>query len=110
MDKNIFHRFADIEPREMTPGYVSRIIHTENNTMNFIEVKEGSVSAIHQHPHHQCIFVLEGSFELTLNGVPQVLDKDTFATIPGDVPHGGKALTDCVLLDIFSPVREDFKY
>ena len=109
MDANIFHRFADIIPREMVPGFLSRIIHTETNTFNFLEIKEGSISEIHQHPHHQCIFVLEGEFELTINGTPTLLNTGLFATIPGNVPHGGRAISDCKLLDIFNPVREDFK-
>jgi quercetin dioxygenase-like cupin family protein len=53
--------------------------------------------------------VLEGEFELTVNGEPQILTKGLFATIPGNVPHGGRAITNCKLLDIFNPVREDFK-
>ena len=109
MNTEIFKQFADIQPREMSPGFISRIIHTESNTINFLEIKAGSVSEVHSHPHHQCAFVLEGEFELTVNGEPQVLSTGLFATIPSNVPHGGRAITDCKLLDIFNPVREDFK-
>jgi quercetin dioxygenase-like cupin family protein len=109
MDSTIFHRFADIEPQEMTPGFTGRIIHTESNTFNFLEIKAGSISEIHRHPHHQCLFVLEGEFELTVNGKATILTTGLFATLPGNVPHGGRAITDCKLLDVFNPVREDFK-
>lgn len=110
MDNTIFHRFADIAPREMTPGFTGRIIHTETNTFNFLDIKAGSVSAIHQHPHHQCLFVLEGEFELIVDGKATILTTGLFATLPGNVPHGGRAITDCKILDVFNPVREDFKY
>ncbi len=109
MDTNIFKKFSDIPTKAIAPGYACKIIHTENNSINFIEVKAGSVTPIHQHPHHQCAFVIEGQFELTVNGVPQVLDANTFAVIPPNVWHGGKAITDCKLIDVFNPVREDFK-
>ena len=109
MDTNIFRQFTDVPTKEMTPGYFSKIIHTDTNTINFIEVKAGAVSPIHQHPHHQCAFVVKGQFELTVDGVPQILDTNTFAVIPPFVWHGGKAITDCTLIDVFNPVREDFK-
>lgn len=109
MNTEIFHQFADILPKEMSPGFISRIIHTATNTINFLEIKAGSISEVHQHPHHQCAFVLEGEFELTVNGKSELLTPGVFATITSNIPHGGRAITDCKLLDIFNPVREDFK-
>jgi quercetin dioxygenase-like cupin family protein len=53
--------------------------------------------------------VLEGKFELTVDGIPQVLDPGMFAIIPSNIVHGGTAVTDCKLIDIFSPAREDYK-
>jgi quercetin dioxygenase-like cupin family protein len=110
MENQIFYHFSDIETREMTLGYFSKIIHTANNTINFLEVKAGAVSAMHQHVNHQCAFVIEGQFELTVDGVSRILDTGTFAMIPPNVIHGGRAITDCKLIDIFDPVREDFKF
>jgi quercetin dioxygenase-like cupin family protein len=109
MDPSIINKFDNIPVKEMSPGYFARLIHTDTNTLNFLSVDAGAVSAIHTHPHQQCVFVLEGSFELTVNGKPEILDKDTFAVIPPNVPHGGRAITNCKLLDIFYPVREDLK-
>lgn len=110
MNNEIFKAFSDIEVREMSPGFFSKIIHTTNNTINFIEIKAGSDSPIHSHPHHQCAFVLKGKFEMTVGGETQILDTGKFVLIPPNIPHSGKAITDCTLLDIFDPVREDFKY
>jgi quercetin dioxygenase-like cupin family protein len=109
MDTSIFKKFSDIPAKQMSPGYMAQLIHTEVNTLNFLEVEAGAVSAIHTHEHHQCAFVLEGQFELIVNGVPQILDANTFAIIPPHVPHGGRAITNCKLLDIFNPIREDLR-
>jgi quercetin dioxygenase-like cupin family protein len=109
MDTTIFKQFNDIATKEIAPGFFSKLIHTENNTINFIEVKAGCSVPRHQHVHQQCSFVIEGEFELTVNDVPQVLTTGLFAVIPSNVWHGGKAITDCRLIDLFSPVREDYR-
>jgi len=109
MDEAIFKQFADIDIKEIAPGFFSKLIHTETNTINFIEVKAGSSIPRHQHIHQQCSFAIEGQFEMTVNGVPQMLDPGLFAIIPSNAWHGGIAITDCKLIDIFSPVREDYR-
>lgn len=110
MDTSVFHQFAGITAREIAPGFFSKLIHTDTNTINFIEVKAGCALPIHTHVHQQLSFVLEGEFELTVNGDPQILNPGLFAVIPSNAPHGGRAITDCKLIDIFSPLREDYRF
>lgn len=109
MDTSIFHHFSEIKTKEIAPGFFSKLIHTETNTINFIEVKAGCSVPRHRHIHQQCSFVIEGKFELTVNDIPQILDAGLFAVIPSNAWHSGTAVTDCKLIDIFSPVREDYK-
>jgi len=109
MDTSIFHYFNDIETKEIAPGFFSKLIHTETNTINFIEVKAGCSVPRHRHIHEQCSFIIEGEFELTVNDIPQVLNTGLFAIVPSNAWHSGTAITDCRLIDIFSPAREDYK-
>lgn len=109
MDASVFRKFSDIETKEIAPGFFSKLIHTETNTINFIEVKAGSTVPLHQHIHQQCAFSLEGKFELIVDGIPQILEPGLFAVIPPNVWHSGTAITDCKLIDVFSPVREDYR-
>ena len=109
MDESIFKKFEDIATKEIAPGFFSKLIHTDGNTINFIEVKAGCSVPRHQHIHAQCSFAIEGRFELTVNDVPQVLDAGLFAIIPPNAWHSAVAVTDCKLVDIFSPPREDYK-
>jgi quercetin dioxygenase-like cupin family protein len=109
MPEGFFHSLADIEIKEIAPGFLSKLVHTSGNTINFIEVKAGNAVPLHTHMHEQSSFVLEGQFEMTIAGETQVLEPGTYCIIPSMVQHGGKAITDCKLLDIFNPVREDYR-
>ena len=109
MDKTPFYSFDAIEPKEIAPGFISRLIHTTSNTINFIQVKAGNMVPLHKHHNEQYAFVIEGQFELTIEDEVQILNRNSFAIIPPDVLHSGIAITDCKLIDIFSPPREDYK-
>jgi len=108
MDNPIFNSFGDIVVKEIAPGFFSKLIHTDNNTINFIEVAAGCSVPLHRHVHQQLSFVLEGVFEMTVNGEPRQLDSSQYVVIPSNVEHGGTAITDCKLIDVFSPAREDY--
>ena len=77
-------------------------------TLAFWEVKAGSPLPEHAHHHEQVANVLEGEYELTVNGETRRLRAGEAVIIPSNVPHSGIAITDCKLLDVFSPVREDY--
>lgn len=95
--------------KEMFPGYTGRFIHTESMTFAYWDVKAGSTVPEHKHIHEQVAHVLEGKFVLTVDGVPMELEPGHIAVIPSGVTHSGIAVTDCKLLDVFSPVREDYR-
>ena len=52
--------------------------------------------------------VLEGEFRLSIEGKSKVYKKNDYVVISSNVSHEGEALTDCKLMDVFSPVREDY--
>ncbi len=62
----------------------------------------------HAHPHEQVTQLLEGTFELTVDGVTTLLEPDTMIVIPPNAVHTGRALTPCRILDVFWPIREDY--
>jgi quercetin dioxygenase-like cupin family protein len=109
MSSRYFTTIAHIEEKEIAPGFFSRFIHTPNNTINFITVQAGSSIPLHSHLHEQTSMVLEGKFEMTIDNETQVMQPGGYCHIPPQVTHGGTAITDCRLLDIFYPVREDYK-
>ncbi|QQS31263.1 MAG: cupin domain-containing protein [Sphingobacteriales bacterium] len=100
---------SEIEPKEIIKGYTARFVHTDCITIAFWEVKIGAVLPSHSHLHEQTTQVLEGKFELTVDGKTEVYEPGMIAVIPSNVVHGGKALTFCKLMDVFCPVREDYQ-
>jgi len=52
---------------------------------------------------------VEGEFELTINGSTKKVNKNSVAVISSNIPHSGVALTKCKIIDVFYPVREEYK-
>ena len=105
----VFQDLKDIAEREIVPGYRARFIHSDHMTLAFWDVDPGATLPEHSHPHEQIANVLEGQFELTVAGESKILEPGMVAVIPSDVPHSGKAITACRLLDAFQPSRDDYR-
>jgi quercetin dioxygenase-like cupin family protein len=100
---------SKIHSKDMIPGFKAKMIHTETMTISFWEVTKGSVLPKHQHHHEQVSQVIEGEFEFTIDGKTQVIAPGKVVIIPSHAIHSGIAISDCKIMDIFSPVREDYK-
>ncbi len=104
----IIHR-NEVTARPADPGVTRRILSYAPGMMAAeMEFVKGAVGALHSHPHEQIGYVVSGSFDLTLDGETRTLSAgDTYYVRPGAV-HGVLALEAGTLLDVFSPMREDF--
>lgn len=99
---------STINSKEIVPGFHGRFIHSEKITIAYWDVKKSSVIPSHQHVHEMIVNVLEGELELTIGDEVQVITPGKLGLIPSMVPHSARAITDCRLLDVFYPVREDY--
>ena len=99
----------DITSKEIMPGYHGKLVHGEKISWAFWTVEEGAEVPEHHHHHEQIMHVVEGDFEFTLAGKTKVYKPGDVVLIPSNTPHGGKALTACKLMDVFSPVRDEYK-
>ena len=100
---------SGITSKEILPGFVGRFIHSENMTFAYWDISESAALPVHSHPHEQVVNMLEGQFELTLDGKPHSLKAGDVLVIPSNVPHSGRAITDCRILDVFQPTRDDYR-
>lgn len=103
------HSISAIAPFTISRGFHARMIHTDNMTIAYVDVEEGADLPEHAHVHEQVLNLLEGRFELIVNGQPHLLEPGDVFAIPSNAPHSGKAHTSCRIIDVFQPVREDFR-
>jgi len=97
--------------REDLGGGVSRKILTYGGNVMMVEVtmKKGGVGTVHAHPHEQISYIAAGSFRFTVGDETQVVSAGDSLYMPPNVVHSTVALEDnSIVVDIFTPIREDF--
>ncbi|MBU4074102.1 MAG: cupin domain-containing protein [Proteobacteria bacterium] len=104
-----FVRLSDIPEREMVPGFRARFVHTERMTCSYWTIEAGATLPEHAHPHEQVTTVIRGKFEMAVDGETRAIEPGEVVVIPSGARHRGRALTDCYIVDVFHPVREDYR-
>ena len=92
----------------MVPGIRRRTVAAGEQMMQMLVTLDiGSHLPEHQHPHEQITHVLRGRLRLTVAGAPHELVAGQSLCIPGAMPHSADTLEDTLVIDTFSPPRED---
>ena len=99
---------ADIKAVTLCAGFDAKLLHSNSMTWSFVHSKAGHTLPAHQHLHEQVTHIVQGDFELTVNGTPHLLSAGAVFIIPSNTVHSGKSITDCDIIDVFNPVREDY--
>jgi quercetin dioxygenase-like cupin family protein len=99
----------DIPAKEIVPGFFGKFIHGEQSTLAFWEIKKGHTLPLHHHVHEQITYIVSGELEMMIGNEKYVLTGGMTNVIPSNLPHSGFALTDCVVIDSFCPVREEYR-
>jgi quercetin dioxygenase-like cupin family protein len=110
MTDGYFITYANIGQIEMLPGVHRRTMGTTDEAMlcEFFLQKDAVVPP-HSHKNDQVGYVVMGSIEMTIGGEMRACQQGDSYAIPGGVTHSAKAVVDSVVIDCFSPPRDDYR-
>jgi quercetin dioxygenase-like cupin family protein len=102
------HRWDDIPPESVSASVVRRYVTGDRVTVARFALAAGGVVPRHAHENEQVSCVLSGALRFRFDGQDLIARGGEIVTIPGGVHHEVEVITDAVVIDIFSPVRQDW--
>lgn len=94
---------------EPEPGMLRQVLaHSTALMLVRHDLRKGWRGAAHSHPHEQLIYVVNGAIEITVNGAAHVARTGDSLIVESNAIHQATALEDSVVLDIFTPRRDDY--
>ena len=102
--------FGEVTPwEELGPGLKRQMMGYDKNIMLLkVSFEAGAVGATHSHYHSQVTYVVSGEFRMSIGEEVKIIKGGDSYYIPSDLPHGIECLKKGILIDVFSPAREDF--
>ena len=102
-------RYQFAPTTEPVPGIVRRVLANSPEIMlTEHTLKKGAILPEHHHPHVQLVYLLSGQFVIEMNSERLIIEKGDSFVIPSNTVHKVTALADSLVLDIFTPARQDY--
>lgn len=107
--EKVFIKNNEVEWEPVAKGVKRKIMSYDDKLMLVkVQFEKDGIGSLHQHYHSQITHVESGTFEVQIDGAKKVLSTGDAYYIPPNVLHGCVCLEAGVLIDVFSPMREDF--
>lgn len=104
-----FFSGAKMKWETIDPGVKRKIMGYDDKIMMVhVIFEKGGVGSVHKHHHSQVSYVSSGVFEITIDGETQKLEEGDSFYVPPNTLHGAFCVEAGELIDVFSPIREDF--
>jgi len=100
---------ADVHASSPEPG-LTRRVGAHNEKLFVVEHRmEGDwVGAAHSHPHEQVVYVVSGRLRVTAGGRTFEVGQGDSFVVRGGVEHQASAMEPSVVIDVFTPARQDY--
>ena len=102
------YNWTEVIEEPLTPTATRQMIHGSTLTVAKLRTKKGSIVPTHSHVNEQITTMEKGAMLFVTPTEQIVVRAGESLVIPPNVPHSVESLEDCVAIDIFSPVREDW--
>lgn len=100
---------SEIEWKKIGPKVYRKILGYDDNIMMVkVKFEKGGIGDIHKHPHVQTTLVESGVFEVTIGKSTKKLEAGDSFIVHSNIEHGVVNIKEGILVDVFSPIREDF--
>lgn len=104
--------FIKNKERESKPQlegiHYKTLTYGERTSLSEFTLKRGSTIPNHKHPHEQTGYVISGRMLFTIGGERFEAEPGDSWNIPGNLEHAVEVLEDTVVIEVFSPAREDY--
>jgi quercetin dioxygenase-like cupin family protein len=95
--------------RELVPGvFMKPLTYGEKSLLCEVQLRQGAVIPAHQHPHEQTGYLVSGALRFFGDEGETIVEPGCSWSFKGGIAHGAEALVDTVVIEVFSPVREDY--
>ena len=102
------HRWSEVKKEQLNSLMTRQMIHGDNITLARFDLRKGAVIPEHSHINEQIMTFEKGRGRFVVGGQEVTISAGESLRIPPNVPHSGEVLEDSIVVDVFSPPREDW--
>jgi len=103
------HKLSEIPEEHVTDLFSRKFFTGEKITMAFLTIRKGMLVPMHHHESEQFSYCISGALKFKIGGENLVLRAGELVEIPSNVPHQAEAIEDFTGIDVFSPIRVDWR-
>lgn len=105
----MFYEVGSSGYKELLKGiYMKTLVYGERTLLSEFKLTKGAKIPVHQHPYEQTGYLISGELKFIIDNEEKVAKPGCSWSIPKDVPHAAEVLADSLVIEVFSPAREDY--
>jgi quercetin dioxygenase-like cupin family protein len=105
----MYYKKNEGKPRQLLDGVtITTLVYGEKTLMGRFSLTKGAVIPKHSHPHEQTGIMISGKLRFIVDGEITDVEPGDSWCLPGGTEHSAEALEDSVVVEVFSPVRDDY--